>query len=108
MGDITGGEFKAHYESFYNDMRAPLECVTRIFNDATMFDNTTEGAHTHCRSSDLSHVGHYENDTVLPETILPHRFEAYLVPAKDLVRVPEATYAPCNGTDSQQQPSIVV
>lgn len=101
--DITVEEFKAHYEAFYDGMQAPLECATRIFNDATMFDDTTKGAHTHCRSHDLRHLGHYENDTVLPEKVLPHWFEAYLVPAVNLVRVPESTYAPCNDTLAHQQ-----
>jgi len=96
--DITVEEFKAHYEAFYNGMRAPLECATRVFNDAAFFDNTTKGAHTHCRSDDLRVLGHYENDTQVPEKVLPHWFEAYLVPAVNLVRVPESTYAPCNYT----------
>lgn len=105
--DISVEEFKAHYESFYNGMQAPLECGIRVFNDAAMFDNTTKGAHTHCRSDNLRVVGHYENDTVLPDKALPHWFEAYLAPAVNLVRVPESTYAPCNATLAEQDVLLV-
>lgn len=106
--DISADEFKEHFERFFDHMEAPLDCSTRMVSRLDLLDNTTKGAHTHCRSPDLKRVGHYENDTVLPDGVLPHVFQAYLVPAATLVRVTEATDPACRMEMLQRSQGLVV
>lgn len=80
--------------NYYHPINAPLECATRIAANVTI-DSVTKAAHTHCRSDDLSKVGHYQNDTAPPPNTPPHMFEAYLAPAAALVRVRESGDPAC-------------